>query len=497
MLTRLKVSGFKNLVDADVSFGPFTCIAGPNGVGKSNLFDAIRFLSALADKTFEDAALSVRDVDGLTGGVGAIFHRVGREAAKRVRFEAQMIIPSTGVDDLNQPVRTTSTFLRYTLELGSRPGPYGYGKVLEVLHEELTPIPREEVDQHLRFPRGAEWQRSAVRVSGRKSPYISTEQAEEGRVIRLHGDGAAGKATALPAGTLSRTILSATTKASEDPTVVIARREMQSWRLLDLQPSALRRPDAVDVGGGKLGSDQLAPDGAHLPTALFRMARTATAREGPSAHLYEQVAGRLRELLPDVREVGTHLDDKRELLTVWVKDRNGTTFPAADLSDGTLRFLALAALEFDPEATGVFCIEEPENGIHPARIPDIVRLLYDIATGTDFPVGDDNPLRQVIVNTHSPGVVGEVSEADLLGATLREAIVDGKRFRKTVFRCLPGTWRAGVNPKPVELPKGDLLAYLNPVPAGRGEERDGNGSIPGRLRDRPDLGRFLDGPAPG
>jgi AAA15 family ATPase/GTPase len=41
MLTRLKVSGFKNLVDVDVRFGAFTCIAGTNGVGKSNLFDAI------------------------------------------------------------------------------------------------------------------------------------------------------------------------------------------------------------------------------------------------------------------------------------------------------------------------------------------------------------------------------------------------------------------------------------------------------------------------
>ena len=39
MLTRFKVSGFKNLVDTDVRFGPFTCIAGANGVGKSNLFD--------------------------------------------------------------------------------------------------------------------------------------------------------------------------------------------------------------------------------------------------------------------------------------------------------------------------------------------------------------------------------------------------------------------------------------------------------------------------
>ena len=60
MLTRFKVSGFKNLVDVGVRFGPFTCIAGPNGSGKSNLFDAIHFLSALADHSLIDAAMSVR-----------------------------------------------------------------------------------------------------------------------------------------------------------------------------------------------------------------------------------------------------------------------------------------------------------------------------------------------------------------------------------------------------------------------------------------------------
>ena len=37
------------VTDVDISFGPFTCTAGANGVGKSNLLDAIVFLSALAD----------------------------------------------------------------------------------------------------------------------------------------------------------------------------------------------------------------------------------------------------------------------------------------------------------------------------------------------------------------------------------------------------------------------------------------------------------------
>jgi len=100
MLTRLKVSGFKNLVDVDVYFGPFTCIAGVNGVGKSNLFDAIKFLSALADRSLIEAALSVRDEGGRTGDVRSLFHRVGDEYDPAMSFEVEMIVPREGLDDL-------------------------------------------------------------------------------------------------------------------------------------------------------------------------------------------------------------------------------------------------------------------------------------------------------------------------------------------------------------------------------------------------------------
>nr|WP_239347882.1 MULTISPECIES: hypothetical protein [unclassified Frankia] len=49
MLTRLEVDGFKNLLGLRVNLGAFTCIAGENGTGKSNLFDVIHFLSLLSD----------------------------------------------------------------------------------------------------------------------------------------------------------------------------------------------------------------------------------------------------------------------------------------------------------------------------------------------------------------------------------------------------------------------------------------------------------------
>ena len=106
MLTRLKVNGFKNLVDVDVSFGPFTCVAGANGVGKSNLFDAITFLSALSEKPLMEAALSVRSEGGRSGDLRNIFHRVGDQTTEEMTLEAEMLIPDSGVDDLGQEAQS-------------------------------------------------------------------------------------------------------------------------------------------------------------------------------------------------------------------------------------------------------------------------------------------------------------------------------------------------------------------------------------------------------
>src|SRR5579872_3859533 len=163
MLTRLKVSGFKNLVDIDVSFGPLTCIAGANGVGKSNLLDAIAFLSSLADRPLIDAALNVRDEEGRTGDVSSIFHRVGETHDPTMSFEAEMIVPKEGVDDLGQPAEASITFLHYKLELGYKKDE-GRGSLgaIELLTEELTHINIGDANKRLKFRHGRAWRESAI-----------------------------------------------------------------------------------------------------------------------------------------------------------------------------------------------------------------------------------------------------------------------------------------------------------------------------------------------
>jgi predicted ATPase len=490
MLTRLKVSGFKNLVDVDIRFGPFTCIAGANGVGKSNLFDAIRFLSALAERPLVEAALSVRDEESKSGDVRSLFHRIGNDFEKEMSFEAEMIIPETATDELGQTAKATITFLRYTLKLAYRANDNirSLGSI-EILEEKLEHINRGEAHIHLLFPMKVSTWRDSVLMGRRTSPFISTEVKDGGRFIKLHQDGgSSGRPLSRPAEKLPRTVLSST-NAAETPTALIAKQEMRSWRLLQLEPSALRKPDKYTA------PISLAADGSHLASTLYHLALHPrySGDQSTSADpdkVYAQIANRLSELIEDVGKVWVDRDDSRELLTLMVTSRDGTTHPARSLSDGTMRFLALSVLELDLKAEGVICLEEPENGIHPERIPKILELLQDVATDAEEKVGEDNPLRQVIINTHSPAVVQQVPEDSLVVAELRDTVQQGKHFKRVSFGYLPDTWRGKdkdlthSSDKNI-IPLGRLLSYLNPVP--KANEMEESSRSQKRVIDRRDI----------
>ena len=91
----------------------------------------------------------------------------------------------------------------------------------------------------------------------------------------------------------------------------------------------------------------------------------------------------------------------------------------------------------------------------------MLELLQDIAVDTQEPVGENNPLRQVIVNTHSPVVFQQVPEASVVFVKTSEAVDrTGWRFKKARFLCLSDTWRAEESEHAA---RGDLLVYLNPV----------------------------------
>jgi len=506
MLTRLKVSGFKNLGDIDVSFGPFTCIAGANGAGKSNLLDALRFLAALADRTLLDAALNVRGKGRQAEDVASLFQRIGSHRTDRLSFDAEMLVPAFGMGDMAEKVTASATLLRYRLELGLRDDDSALRGPLELVEETLISIPVSDANDGLPFPRvSPQWRRSALHGEGTSHAFITTEGMGAARMVTLHGEpGRQGPARANSAAPLPRTVLSATS-AGDSPTTFLARTELRSWLLLQLEPSALREPDEI-WGGRSLG-----PDGSHLPGALYSLAQHATlgvsgrrARHAAEERVYAEVAGRLRELVDDVSTASVVRDQERGLLTLYVTDRDGARHPARSLSDGSLRSLALAVLSLGPAPPSwygytLLGLEEPENGVSPDRIPALIRLLRGIATDVGLPAGLDNPLRQVIVTTHSPAVVTQVPDDSLLIADRVVLLINEGNGQGARFSALPGTWGQHVPGAAKPAPLGALLTYLNPVPRTGDAEADGSGlsgATPSgskherRVVDREDLRRL-------
>lgn len=481
MLTRLQVRGFKNLLDVDLRFGPFTCVLGANGVGKSNLFDAIRFLSALAKLSLAEAAASVRGADGRIGDVRALFSLEGERGAAEMTLIADMVVPEAGVDELGAEAEATMTFLRYTLRLRPRPPGSALGP-LELVEEQLVHINKSDAKDALGFPHAPAWRDSVIK--GRRTvPYIATEGEGEQRLVWTRADsGSGGSPRKTLAATMPRTVLSTAAYAADHPTLVLARQEMMGWTQLQLEPTALRAPDPFYAPA------QVSADGAHLPSALLAQARAADRAEpGGAEHVYAALANRIAGLYEDVAALRVDLDERRELYTIVLTDLRGAEHRASALSDGTLRFLALAILEASPTGLPLICLEEPENGIHPDRIEVMLRLLQDIAVDVHRPAGPDNPMRQVIINTHAPAVAQRVPEDTLVIAEAEQRLRGGARTRALTLQGLPNTWRAPEGGAPLF----NVLPYLQPPPAPeRGAAARSRGGSR-RLTDREDVAQLV------
>lgn len=85
----------------------------------------------------------------------------------------------------------------------------------------------------------------------------------------------------------------------------------------------------------------------------------------------------------------------QKVIEVELKD--GRRVEAKHMSEGMLYYLAFEALRH-VEGVGLLLIEEPENGLHPARISEVMGMLRGMSEqGT-----------QILLSTHSPLVLNEM-----------------------------------------------------------------------------------------
>lgn len=447
MLTRIEIDGFKTFVDFNVSLTPFKVIIGANGVGKSNLFDALNLLANLAETDMRTAFLNVR------GDAGELFCvEPSGEHVISMRFCVDLFVDRFVRDEWGSEAELKYTRMRYELEIARGLDSQDLERFY-VKHESLRAIHRKD-DSWLKHlgDRQDDWLPKLKR--GRNAPFISTEEEGGTATLYLHQDGRSGR-KATVAEKAERTVLSGVLN-TEFPHAFAAREEMRSWKRLQLNPEVLRAPSSM------VSPQNLGPDGSFLPSTLARL---------QAKNRLEYISADLNYLVPEIDKVEVEPDKAQNRYLIHATTRDGRTFSSRVLSDGTLRLLALITLNHDPRHHGLLCFEEPENGVHPQRLKSMVDgVLRPLAT--DFANDpSDIPLRQLLVNTHSPVLAQALvtedqkgAEEDLLYATMVSQTSFGKPMRVTrMYPVNPSSqlrMEMDIEPQVAEYTLGEVIHYL-------------------------------------
>lgn len=388
MITYIKINGFKSFHNFEMEFTPFTVIAGANASGKSNLFDSLTLLSRLADSDNLKKAFNEQ-----RGEFIELFTQYGDDNfATEIEFVVEMLVNKNIKDAWGNESKLKYTRLRYELSIKRITNSSGIEDLL-VSKENLIKLNHQE-DKWINLisKKALEYWRPKVITGKRGIPYIETKTENSLLTVVVPQDGAGGVKRRFPLNNATRTVLSSF-DTIDFPHVLAAKEEMKSWKFLQLNPEDLRQATSKNNG-----EDIISISGKNLAAALYRIKQDDN-------YTLKEISRKLNKFLPNFIEVDVIDDKENKQYLIKLKDAEKKEFSSRVLSEGTLRILALCILEFDDKHTGLLCFEEPENGIHPFRIKAMTDLLKDLSVNFNE---TDIPLRQVIVNTHSPVLVGNL-----------------------------------------------------------------------------------------
>ena len=137
MITRIEIDGFKTFQNFSLDLVPFQVIIGPNGCGKSNLFDAMRLLSKLAKM---DLNAAFRELRG--DPLEQFTLQPNGTIESKMRFAVELLVDRTITDDWGEEVTPVGSRLRYELEI-INDFTAGAGQELSIAHESLRAIPSQ------------------------------------------------------------------------------------------------------------------------------------------------------------------------------------------------------------------------------------------------------------------------------------------------------------------------------------------------------------------
>lgn len=347
MLTTLAVHGYRSLRDVVLPLGPLTVITGANGSGKSNLYRAFHLL---ADTANDRLIGSLASAGGLTSVLWA-----GPEQITGAMRRGEVPIQGTG--SRRAPI---------SLQLGFAADEFGY------LIDIGLPVPSATM-----FARDPVIKRELIWAGPVLRPAATLLERTARGVRVAASSGRAELPIDLPPWA---SVLDELVDPIHRPELTAVRNLVRGWRFYDsfrVDPDAPARQPQVGTR-----TEVLAGDGHDLAPAVATILESAWA-------------ARLQQAVADAFDSAITVTDQGGRFEVALTQTGLLrALTARELSDGTLRYLLLAAALFSPRPPGLMVLNEPETSLHPEVLPALARLM--VAAGQRC---------QLVVVTHSSPLV--------------------------------------------------------------------------------------------
>ncbi|MBV8185672.1 MAG: AAA family ATPase [Alphaproteobacteria bacterium] len=334
VLREVHATHYRSLRSIRFPTGPLTVFVGPNGAGKTNLYRALQLIQAAAAGTLAHELAA-------EGGMQSALWAGKRRAREPVRI---VLSASFGEVGDGQDLLYT-----YEVAAGFPPPP---------------PVPPEAF---------------------RLEPQIKEEtllfhhRGRRRKLLERHGGAVFAEDTDGRRTEVSRELLASETALGsfEDPArfgdIHALRRTMLDWRfhhsLRTDADSALRQPCLA------VTSPTLASDGSNLAAVFATLVHIRNDRAELDQAVETAFPGARLSVPPPDREASFGL---------VLPEHPGRIFQASELSDGTLRYLALAGALLGLRLPAFLAFNEPESSLHPDLLEPLALLLAKASQRTQI-----------------------------------------------------------------------------------------------------------------
>ena len=380
MITRVEALNFRCLRHVSQTMGRFHVLVGPNASGKTTFLDVVAFLGRLVSEGL-DAAVGERTQN--------FQDLLWRRQGETFELAIELAIP----EKLRPSLRDSSCrTVRYEIALATDPESREMSFAAERVFLK-TDVP-EQICQRDLFPASIPPPETLLTPKRTKTGNQLVLNKVPGGNDNFYSETypAKGKGWA-PAFKLGprRSALDNLPEDERQFPVATWLKSLLSEGIQQIVLNSLLIRRASPPGAGKT----LKPDGSNLPWVVADLEKRHPDR------LTEWVA-HLNTALPDLEGVRTieRPDDRHRYL--MLRYRGDLEIPSWMASDGTLRLLALTLPAYLPDFTGIYLIEEPENGIHPRAVETMFQSLSSVYGA------------QLLLATHSPVVLSIVEPRDIL-----------------------------------------------------------------------------------